>query len=236
MLYTQMENFAEAELFYSRSIRISEHTLGSDHPQTTNALMNLAYRYLDNGKTDKAADLASRVNLADVLSFTSEQQRLVFQLTVNPYSLPARLNMSQVLAQTILRRKGVVLDSLLEDRLISQASEKPEQREIIAELLIARQRLMQVSLEAPKYPVEDARERRDTEKKRISNRVEREDSRSQLGTIDNKCRVSALDGNARLAKPFAVSTSRNRGRSNWIAKAHREGESKGHGVSWIRCH
>ncbi len=28
----------------------------------------------------------------------------------------------------------------------------------------------------------------------------------------------------------------NRGRSNWIAKAHREGESKGHGVSWIRCH
>lgn len=183
MLYTQLGNFAEAELSYSRSIRISEHTLGSDHPQITSALTNLAYRYLDNGKLDKAAELASRVNsgeekhLADVLSFTSEQQRLAFQLTGNPYSLPARLNMPQVLAQTILRRKGIVLDSLLEDRLVALASEKPEQRGIVAELNVARQRLMQVSLEAPKYPAEDARERRDTEKKRLSDRVDELEAR-----------------------------------------------------------
>ena len=215
MLYTQMGNFAEAELFYSRSIRISEYTLGSDHPQITSALTNLAYRYLDSGKLDKAAELASRVNsgeekhLADVLSFTSEQQRLAFQLTVNPYSLPARLNMPQALAQTILRRKGIVLDSLLEDRLISQASEKPEQREIVAELLVARQRLMQVSLEAPKYPAEDARERRDTEKQRLSDRVDELEARlarqvAGLGKARRALGITAEQIQAALGKNEAL--------------------------------
>ena len=168
MLYTQMGSFRKAESLYYRSIRTSETTLGSDHPQTITALSNLAFRYLDNGKMAEAAELVSRVNLgeekhlADVLSFTSEQQRLAFQLIVSPYSLPARLNMSQLLAQTILRRKGVVLDSLLEDRLISQASEEPRRREVIAELLGAKQRFMQISLEVPKDFSKGAREVHDT--------------------------------------------------------------------------
>jgi tetratricopeptide (TPR) repeat protein len=177
-LYTQMGNFAKAESFYRRSIRISETTLGSDHPQTATALTNLAFRYLDNGKLAEATELVLRVTrldekrLADVLSFTSEQQRLAFQLTVNPYSLLAGLNMSEVLAQTIVRRKGVVLDSLLEDRLISQASEEPRQRGVIAELLGAKERFMQVSLEVPKELSNDARERRDTEKQQLFHQIE----------------------------------------------------------------
>jgi len=177
-LYYQAGNYAKAESFYHRSARISEIALGSDHLQTATALTNLAYCCLESGKTAEATELVSRVNraeekyLANVLSFTSERQRLAFQQTASPYSLSARLNVPDVLAQTILRRKGVVLDSLLEDRLISQTTEEPGQREIITELLSAKQRFMQVSLEAPKDPLEDARGRRETEKQQLFRQVE----------------------------------------------------------------
>jgi tetratricopeptide (TPR) repeat protein len=182
-LYHHTGDYGKAELFFHRSIRISEKALGHDHPQTATGLRNLAYLYFDEGRMAEASELVSRVSkaeekyLADVLSFTSERQRLAFQQTANPYSLPARLKETELLAQTILRRKGVVLDSLLEDRLISQASEKPEQREVIIELLAAKQRLMQVSLQAPNIFAEDVKRRRDIEKQQLSNRVDELEAR-----------------------------------------------------------
>jgi hypothetical protein len=60
--------------------------------------------------------------LSNILSFTSEQQRLAFQKTIYPYTLPATLGSAPELAEIVLRQKGVVLDSLLEDRLVAEAS------------------------------------------------------------------------------------------------------------------
>src|SRR5439155_23396409 len=137
-----------------------------DHPETATALFNLALLKIDLGQAKDAIPLAIRARqaeekyLANILSFTSEQQRLTFQKTTNPYRLFATLGSAAELAQTVLRQKGVVLDSLLEDRLVAEASADPKQREIIEQLRAAKQRLMQLVLEVPKDLAETARKQR----------------------------------------------------------------------------
>src|SRR5206468_11571247 len=106
------------------------------------------------------------------LSFTSEQQRLAFQKTTKPYDLPATLGSASELAEIVLRQKGVVLDSLLEDRLVAEASGDPKQRAIVDELRSAKQRLTKLVMEVPEDFSEESRQQRDTEKEKLSAQVE----------------------------------------------------------------
>jgi len=76
------------------------------------------------------------------------------------------------LVEAVLRQKGIVLDSLLEDRLVAEASGDPKQREIVTELRSAKQRLLQLQLETPKDVSAEAVKKRDHEKEEISQRVE----------------------------------------------------------------
>ena len=173
-----MGDYAKAEPLYQRALKIDEKALGPDHPDTATALNNLALLKIDLGEAKDAIPLATRARqaeekyLSNILSFTSEQQRLTFQKTTNPYTLFATLGSAAELAQTVLRQKGVVLDSLLEDRLVAEASADPKQREIIAQLRAAKQRLMQLVLEVPKDLSEAAQKQRAAEKEKLSTEVE----------------------------------------------------------------
>ena len=66
----------------------------------------------------------------------------------------------------------MVLDSLLEDRLVAEASGDPKQRAIVDELRSAKQRLTKLILEVPKDFSESARQKRDAEKEKLSAQVE----------------------------------------------------------------
>ncbi len=177
-LYGSMGDYAKAEPLFQRALKIEEKALGPDHPDTARVLDNLALLKIDLGETKNAISLAKREreaeekNLSNILSFASEQQRLAFQKTTNPYSVFATLGSAAELAQTVLRQKGVVLDSLLEDRLVAEASSDPKQRETIAQLRGAKQRLMQLVLEVPKDVSEAAQKQRTAEKEKLSTEVE----------------------------------------------------------------
>jgi len=177
-LYRSTGDYAKAEPLYQRAVKIDEKALGTDHPDTTIDLNNLALLKIDLGKGSDAIAFAKRVGkakekyLANILSFTSEQQRLAFQKTTNPYAAFATLGNAVELAQTVLRQKGIVLDSLLEDRLVAEASADPKQREIIGQLRAAKQRLMQLVLEVPKDLSEAAQKQRAAEKEKLSTEVE----------------------------------------------------------------
>ena len=146
-LYDSRGDYAKAESLLQRAVKIKA---------TPTALNNLASLKIAVGEAKDAIPLAKRAqhaeekHLSNILSFTSEQQRLTFQKTTDPYSLFAMLGSAAELAQAVLRQKGVVLDSLLEDRLVAEASSDPRQREIIVELHAAKQRLMQLGLDVPK--------------------------------------------------------------------------------------
>jgi tetratricopeptide (TPR) repeat protein len=177
-LYSSMGDYAKAEPLLQRALKINEKALEPEHPDTGQSLNNLAFLYAGMGNSQEALRLAARArrieekNLSDILSFTSEEQRLAFQKTTHPYILPATLGNAPELAEIVLRQKGVVLDSLLEDRLVAEASGDPKQREIIEQLRSAKQRLTQLQLEIPKDLSEQAQKQRAAEKEKLSSEVE----------------------------------------------------------------
>jgi tetratricopeptide (TPR) repeat protein len=177
-LYSSTGDHAKAEPLFQRALKAYEKTVGSDHSAPAAVLKNLALLKIEIGQTKEAIPLFARARQADekylsnILSFTSEQQRLTFQKTTDPYTEFAMLGSAAELAQTVLRRKGVVLDSLLEDRLVAEASSDPKQREIIAQLRAAKQRLMQLVLEVPKDLSEVAQKQRVAAKEKLSTEVE----------------------------------------------------------------
>jgi tetratricopeptide (TPR) repeat protein/CHAT domain-containing protein len=177
-LYFQMGDYAKAEPLYQRALKIREKALGADHPDTADNLNNLAVLKIDLGQMKEALSLvvqarrAEEKYLSNILSFTSEEQRLTFQKTTHPYTLPATLGEANELAQTVLRQKGVVLDSLLEDHLVAEASADPKQRLTIEQLRAAKQRLTQLLLEVPKDLSEQAQKTRASENEKLSSEVE----------------------------------------------------------------
>jgi tetratricopeptide (TPR) repeat protein len=160
LLYENMGDYAKAEPLDQRALKIREKALGPDHPQTAESLNNLAQLYAGMGDLKEALGLAAQArrvrekNLSDILSFTSEQQRLAFQKTTKPYDLPGTLGNASELAGTVLRQKGIVLDSLLEDRLRAEGTKNKEDEDLLQRLNADKQRLGQMLLEAPKLPAD----------------------------------------------------------------------------------
>ena len=91
--------------------------------------------------------------LSKILSFTSEQQRLAYEDTVHPYSLFAILKETEAdLALALLRYKSVVLDSIIEDRLVAEASKESKDRDLVGRLAADKRLLGQLLLQSPNRP------------------------------------------------------------------------------------
>ena len=177
-LYWVTGDCAKAEPLYRRALAIREKVLGPEHPDTATSLEDLAILNIDLGKAGRASEFAERAKkaqeaeLGNILSFTSEQQRLAFQETTNPFGLVATLGSAPDIAQAILHNKGVVLDSLLEDRLVAESSKDAKQREVINELRAAKQQFTQLLMEAPRDFSAKARQRRKAELEKRAAQVE----------------------------------------------------------------
>jgi tetratricopeptide (TPR) repeat protein len=182
LLYWTMGDYTRAEPSFKRAMAICEKALGLEHPDTAMSFENLALLSIDLGKARRAlefalqAEKARETHLGNILSFTSEQQRLAFQETTNPFALCATLGSAPDIAQAILHRKGVVLESLLEDRLVAEASKDPKQRQVIDELRAAKQRYTQLLMEVPKDFAAEARQRREAELEKRAGQVEQLES------------------------------------------------------------
>lgn len=178
MLLEDAGDYAKAEPLLQRALQIDTRVLGQTHETTGLDLEHLAQLKIDQGKPKEAYEFARQAaraqqkHLSDILSFTSERQRLAFQQTTKPYTLFGTLGNARDLAETVLRQKGVVLDSLLEDRLVAQASADSKQREIIQQLDLAKERMAQLVIEVPSDSSEEARRQREKEKERLSGQIE----------------------------------------------------------------
>jgi tetratricopeptide (TPR) repeat protein len=150
--YATVGDFAKAEPLLQQSLQIVEKVLGRDHPNTAIPLNNLAYLKLDLNKPEEAKLLAERSyesslrTLSKILAFTSEQQRLAYEAGQMPYTLFASLRGSDaLLADAIIHYKGVVLDSIIEDRLLA---EKASDKESIERLDADKTQLGQLLLQS----------------------------------------------------------------------------------------
>jgi len=128
--YHSIGEYAKAELLLKEVLRTKEKVLGPEHPDTAACLENLALLEFDLGRIDEVTALARQASaveltiLSKIFSFTSEQQRLAYLDIFHPYGLfPFLKGTGPDLAAAVLRYKGVVLDSIVEDRLLAEASQ-----------------------------------------------------------------------------------------------------------------
>jgi tetratricopeptide (TPR) repeat protein len=161
-LYAAMREYAKAEPLYQEALRIRQKVLGPEHPDIAISLINLALLEFDLGRIDEATALARQASaaqltiLSKIFSFTSEEQRLAYLDIFSSYSLFPFLKGTETdLATAVLRYKGVVLDSIVEDRLLAEASQGSEERKLLEQLNLDKSQLGQLLLQpAPKLSAE----------------------------------------------------------------------------------
>lgn len=106
----------------------------------------LAYRL---GDADAASKLARELldarmeNLETVLSFADEGQRLAYRSSIDSWSLFATLGLAGELAEAVLKTKGIVLESMLEDRGIARLANQGELSVVLTKLQGDRRSLME---------------------------------------------------------------------------------------------
>jgi CHAT domain-containing protein/Tfp pilus assembly protein PilF len=141
----------EALPLYEQALSIDRDVLGENHPDTLAVAHDLAYLDIELRQPDDATRLAHDVTEAQqnvlngVFTFAPERQRMEFERTIEPCDLPAALADADLLAEVILRTKGVVLDSLLEDEAATRAERDPDVREMMEKRRLLAVRLSESS-------------------------------------------------------------------------------------------
>ena len=153
-VYWIMGEYAKAEPLLQGALRIRQKVLGSEHPHTAASLDNLALLEFDLGRIDEATALARQASaaklttLSKIFSFTSEQQRLAYLDIFRPYILfPILKGTEADLGKAVLRYKGIVLDSIVEDRLLAEASQGSEDQKLVEQLNLDKRQLGQLLLQ-----------------------------------------------------------------------------------------
>jgi len=127
----------DALALYEKALKIDEDALGENHPDTLAIANDLAFLKIELRQPDEATKLAHDVAEAQqnvlngVFTFAPEHQRMEFERTLSYWDLPAALADADLLAQMVLRTKGVVLDSLLEDEAVTRAERDPDVRDMM---------------------------------------------------------------------------------------------------------
>lgn len=142
-------NTAAAAVRYEEAIALTKQHFPEGHPavieieESRALLAHLAGDEAESGRLAREVLAMRMENLEEVLAFADEPTRLAYRSSVDPWSLFASLDLPEELATVVLRTKGVVLESLLEDRGIAARSTDPDLAETIEALDVVRRRLME---------------------------------------------------------------------------------------------
>ena len=156
VLYQNMGDYAKAEPLFKEALDIFQKIFGLENPYTVGSLNDLAYLEVDLGRSKEASAFARSASdarqslLSKMFSFSSERRRLAYMADLDPYSLFALLPGCQAdLTLALLRYKGLVLDSVIEDRRLAQASTNAEDHNWIERLMADQRQLDRLLLKAP---------------------------------------------------------------------------------------
>jgi CHAT domain-containing protein/Tfp pilus assembly protein PilF len=168
LLYHRMGQYTKAEPFYLEALGIYTKSFGDEHPDTITCRRKLALLDIDRGRADDASAFAltawnNQSHLVEkILSFASEQQRLAYQSSNTLFSLAvlaATKGNEPALALAILREKGVVLDSLMEDQAFYRANRQTAGAENLLNTLTAdKQRIGRLLMQRVRNSAESKQE------------------------------------------------------------------------------
>jgi CHAT domain-containing protein/tetratricopeptide (TPR) repeat protein len=133
-------DLAEAERHGETAVLLSETEADARAAQSAAYFEHLAELKLDLGKAAEALRHALRARslretvFGEALGFTSERQRLdLLARSMRPHLL-ATLGAARPIAESVLRTKGMVLDSLLEEALLARSSDDAEALSLVNQI------------------------------------------------------------------------------------------------------
>ncbi|MAS93750.1 MAG: hypothetical protein CMO55_11215 [Verrucomicrobiales bacterium] len=147
-----LEQYDEAAASYAKSLDLIAAQYPEGHPAILDVKESQVLLLQKKGDAAAAEALAKEVlegrmkNLEDVLTFADESQRLSYRSSIDPWSLFASLGQSELLYETVLKTKGIVLESILEEKGIAKDASDPAVAEALAQLEEARRKLMELLL------------------------------------------------------------------------------------------
>ncbi|MEY5025435.1 MAG: hypothetical protein RLZZ244_963 [Verrucomicrobiota bacterium] len=162
VVYQKLQRLDEAQSLHLGALEIQKKTLPQSHPDLIASLRNLAFVQIGKANPNTARTLAQEAGdaqerlLAQVLSFTSEEQRALFQKSQHPYTLPGTLGDATLMASTLLHWKGVVLDSILEDLALAQSANQSGLGHELQKKAVLQAELRRLTLSLPPNQTEAA--------------------------------------------------------------------------------
>jgi CHAT domain-containing protein/tetratricopeptide (TPR) repeat protein len=154
MVHHSMGDLAEAEPLLQEALNILQRVKGPNCQDTADVCGNLALLEFDLGRVEQAAMFARQeaearlTILTKICSFGSEEQRLAYFNLFLPFGIFPELKGAEAdLATAVLRYKGVVLDSMIEDRQFVFGSGNLKDKKLLKQLDLDRTELNQLSLE-----------------------------------------------------------------------------------------
>ena len=196
-LYNAQGRYSEAESLFKRALAVNEKILGKEHPHTSLILTGTANVLISAGRQGEAFHLSLRANtidentILDIFKTSSEKQKFEFLATVQGnyeafLSLiikelsdkPDALNIG---LNSILKRKGIVLEAISKERELILKSGRPEVRDTYKKLYEVTSVLSSLTLAGPgKMNMEEYRQRLDELRK------EREELEKKLARMSSE--------------------------------------------------
>jgi CHAT domain-containing protein/tetratricopeptide (TPR) repeat protein len=153
-----------------RALEMFNSKLGPEHPTTVGIVQNVALAEFQLGHfvafnaLALRADQGFRAAFANILSFASEEERLSWQHQQSPLTLYALAPNPTEFARCLLRYKGIVLDSIIEDRAVARAASDSGAASSLEVLQKAKQAFWQATLAAANNASEQTRKELDASK------------------------------------------------------------------------
>lgn len=147
----QLGRVQEAVESQELMLKITGH-LPPDHPDMINARISRAWGWLALQKTAEAKKEAGEIAkdqtqaVADLMRFASVRQRMIYLQQADPFSLLIATGQTSLLAEAVLRLKGVVLDSVLEEQRLARESTNAEAKTLLQQLARLRKELTDVAV------------------------------------------------------------------------------------------
>lgn len=156
----QLGDLETALGLFHQALELRIQRLGPHHPDTGKTLWDYALALSEAGDKNEAhalavkAEASYRATAENVFSFASERQRFAFLERPAPLTLFLATSDAEGVLRCLLRYKGIVLDSLVEDQRLAEASKDPSIRKFAERLRSVKKRLGALSLDRGEEPEE----------------------------------------------------------------------------------
>ncbi|ESA35977.1 kinesin light chain-like protein [Leptolyngbya sp. Heron Island J] len=159
-LYSALGDYRKTESHLQRALEIREQALGTEHPDVAMNLHSLARLYQVQGEADRAMDVETRAisidekNIAIILAARSEAQQLAYletlvgtlngTVSLHLQGAPENPAAARLALTTILRRKGLILDTVTHGLQTLRQNLNPEDQSLLNQLTAKRSQLSDV--------------------------------------------------------------------------------------------